>query len=146
MSKNLNFNRIGSIDKSKIADVHRDMIPNIMGQDNIYHYTSINGLKDILKEGKLWFSHMNYMNDRDEIKAGVEQLRNVGLDRCGEEYAEVIKSEAEELKTQDHKTYVCCFSLKKDILSMWNYYTKDIHNQGYSIGFNYKDLIVSLLQ
>ncbi len=37
MSKILNFNRIGSIDKSKIADVHRDIISNIIGQDNIYH-------------------------------------------------------------------------------------------------------------
>lgn len=146
MSKILNFNRIGNIDKTKLKDVHKGMIPDIISQDNIYHYTSINGLKDILKEGKLWFTHMNYMNDRDEIIAGIEQLNKVGIENYGEEYADVINAEAADLKGQDHKTYVSCFSLKSDILSMWNYYTKDVHNQGYSIGFNYKNLIVSLLQ
>lgn len=146
MSKILNFNTIGSIDKIKLNDIHRDMIPDIISQDCIYHYTSIVGLKDILKKGKLWFAHINYMNDRDEVIAGVEQLHKVGIKNCGEEYAKVIDAETEELKNTDHKTYICCFSLARDVLSMWNYYTKDVHNQGYSIGFNYKDLIISLLQ
>jgi len=29
---------------------------------------------------------------------------------------------------------------------MWNYYTKDINNQGYNLGFDYKKLVVSLLK
>ena len=38
----------------------------------IYHYTSIVGLEGILSDGKLRFTNIKYLNDKDEIIAGVD--------------------------------------------------------------------------
>lgn len=144
--KTLNFNKIGVIDKYLLDKISPEKIPNIISQPSIYHYTSINGIKEILRSKKLWFTHIDYMNDRDEVIAGAEQLRKVGLENYAGQYSEILKSEAEQISKQDHKAFVCCFSQKRDELSMWNYYTKDINNQGYNLGFDYKKLVVSVLK
>ena len=144
--KTLDFNKIGVIDKDLLDKISPEMIPNIISQPSIYHYTSINGIKEILRSKKLWFTHIDYMNDRDEVIAGAEQLRKVGLENYAGQYSEIIKSEADQISKQDHKAFVCCFSLKRDELSMWNYYTKDTNNQGYNLGFDYKKLVVTLLK
>lgn len=39
-------------------------------------------------------------------------------------------------RTVECDTYLCCFSDAPDLLSMWNYYTKSQHYEGYSIGFS----------
>lgn len=146
MEKVFDFNKIGVIDSELLDKIDSGMIPNIMHQDSIYHYTSINGLKEILGRGKMWFTHISYMNDRDEVVAGAEKLKKVGLVSCEEEYGKVIEEEAQRLMRKNHNAFVCCFSMKRDELAMWNYYTKDICNQGYNIGFGYKNLIISLLK
>ena len=40
----------------------------------IYHYTSISGLEGILKNKKLRFTNIKYMNDKDEIVAGLDSI------------------------------------------------------------------------
>lgn len=146
MDKTLDFNSIGVIDKALLDKIKPDMIPDIISQSSIYHYTSINGVKEILDSKKLWFTHIDYMNDRDEVVAGAEQLKKVGLENCAGEYSEILKSEAAQISSQEHKAFLCCFSLKRDELPMWNYYTKNIHNQGYNLGFDYKKLVISILK
>lgn len=146
MVETLDFNKIGIIDKDLLDKISAEMIPNIISQPSIYHYTSINGIKGILSSKKLWFTHIDYMNDQDEVLAGAEQLKKVGLENCAGQYSEILKTEAEQISNQDHKAFVCCFSLKRDELSMWNYYTKDLHNQGYNLGFDYKQLAISVLK
>lgn len=44
------------------------------------------------------------------------------------------------------QTFVCCFSLDEDSLPMWNYYTKEINNQGYNIEFDDRKLAESILR
>lgn len=146
MGKVLDFNRIGVIDQELLEKIKTNMIPNILEHSSIYHYTSIGGLKEILQGKKLWFTHIDYMNDRDEVIAGAEQLKKVGLMSCDEDYGEIIKNEAKQLMRKNQNAFVCCFSMKQDELAMWNYYTKDVYNQGYNIGFDYKGLMISLLQ
>lgn len=58
----------------------------------------------------------------------------------------MLKAETEKISEKDHKTFICCFSLQRDELAMWNYYTKDVHNQGYNLGFNFKELVISVLR
>ena len=36
--------------------------------------------------------------------------------------------------------------MKKDVLGLWNYYTKNINSHGYNISFNYRRLIDSILR
>ena len=141
----LDLNKVGCIDKNTVDALQAEMIPDFddPAEQCIYHYTSIGGLQGILG-GKLRFTHIGYMNDRDEVVAGSEALRDFALQNCDDAFAQAISHEAE--RNKDMSAYVCCFSLERDSLAMWNYYTKDVNNQGYNLVFNYKDLIISLLQ
>lgn len=122
------------------------MIPNINKKQTIYHYTSINGIKNILGERKLWFTNIDYMNDKHEVTEGLKQFEKAGNKTYGQEFITHSKKIISKLKKQKNNVFVCCFSLDRDELSMWNYYTKDINNQGYNIGFDYKNLVISLLK
>ncbi len=108
---------------------------------SIYHYTSIGGLNGILENKTLRFTNIKYMNDKDEVIAGLDSMVKV----CGssEEVRENILSDYNSSEVQ---TFVCCFSLEEDSLPMWNYYTKEINNQGYNIEFNDKELVESILR
>lgn len=141
----LDLTKVGYIDKNTVDDLHAEMIPDFgdTSEERIYHYTSIGGLQGILG-GKLRFTHIGYMNDRDEVVAGSEALRDFALQNCDDAFAQAISHEAD--RNKDMSAYVCCFSLERDSLAMWNYYTKDVNNQGYNLVFNYKDLIISILQ
>lgn len=107
----------------------------------IFHYTSIGGLHGILSSKTLRFTNIKYMNDKDEIIAG--------LDSMAKEYNASVE-DREKLRSafisHGTQTFVCCFSLEDDSLPMWNYYTKEINNQGYNIEFDDKKLVESILK
>ena len=108
---------------------------------HIFHYTSIGGLEGILRNKTLRFTNIKYMNDKDETIAGLDSLSKI----CN-----VSENEREALisafKNHGLQTFVCCFSLEEDSLPMWNYYTKEINNQGYNIEFDDKMLVESILK
>lgn len=108
---------------------------------HIFHYTSIGGLEGILKYKTLRFTNIKYMNDKDEIIAGLDSMAKTW---------NVSEKEKERLRSaflsHGMQTFVCCFSLEKDSLPMWNYYTKEINSQGYNIEFNDKKLVESILR
>ena len=102
--------------------------------DSVFHYTSASGLNGIISNKTLYFSDMLYLNDKDEIYAGMSSFcKAIGVspDRLPE--------------IQDERYFVCCFSIDEDSLPMWNYYTKDPTNNGYNIGFDLKQLIYSII-
>lgn len=107
----------------------------------IFHYTSIGGLEGILGYKKLRFTNIKYMNDKDEIIAGLDSLAKI----CN-----VSEEEREQMRSAfinyGMQTFVCCFSLEEDSLPLWNYYTKEINNQGYNIEFDDKKLVESILR
>lgn len=107
----------------------------------IFHYTSISGLESILRERRLRFTNIKYMNDKDEIIAGLDSMAKA---------CEVSDEERERLHSAfiscGMQTFVCCFSLEEDSLPMWNYYTKEVNNQGYNIEFDDKKLVESILR
>jgi len=106
----------------------------------IFHYTSIGGLKGILESATLRFTNINYLNDKDEIKAGMDSLAKT-IAATDEEKEKIFSS----IRNRGMQTFVCCFSLDEDSLPMWNYYTKEINNQGYNIEFNDKSLVESII-
>ena len=107
----------------------------------IYHYTSIGGLEGILTYKKLRFTNIKYMNDKDEIVAGLDSIAKAC--NASDEERENLLSAFINHETQ---TFVCCFSLEEDSLPMWNYYTKEINNQGFNIEFDDKKLVESILK
>lgn len=112
-----------------------------MRSKSIYHYTSIGGLQGILQSKTLRFTNIKYMNDRDEIIAGLESIAYAC--NTSQEEREILLSS---FMNHGAQTFVCCFSLEEDSLPMWNYYTKEINNQGYNIEFDHKKLVESILR
>lgn len=107
----------------------------------IFHYTSIGGLEGILGNKKLRFTNIQYMNDKEEIFAGLDSIAKI----CNAPEEEWKKLRSAFI-SQGIQTFVCCFSLEEDSLPLWNYYTKEINNQGYSIEFDAKKLVESILR
>lgn len=107
----------------------------------IFHYTSVGGLQGILEHKTLRFTNIHYMNDKDEIFAGLDSMAK----ELGASNEEKKKFHSAFL-SQEKQTFVCCFSIEEDSLPMWNYYTKEINNQGYNIEFNDKKLVESILR
>lgn len=121
---------------------------------DFYHYTSPEGLKDILDKHSLWFTRYDCLNDYTEreyifeVFASVcERLKNNGQ-ISSDFYNEIVKLKAdnEEILSHpddrhDYKSfhcdyYICCFSKNQDSLPMWNYYTKGNRFEGYNIKFS----------
>lgn len=107
----------------------------------IFHYTSVGGLQSILSRKTLRFTNIKYMNDKDEIIAGLDSMAKAC--NASEEERDNLRSA---FISHGIQTFVCCFSLEGDSLPMWNYYTKEINNQGYNIEFDDKKLIESILR
>lgn len=128
-------------------------VPDVFPQEYIYHYTSAGGLQGILENGTLRFTNIRYMNDKSEVLAGLQKYFEIAFKNISKhEQDYFLKSilgvnSIEELwDNMQEYIFICCFSLSNDELSLWNYYTKDAANQGYSIGFEYKKLIESILK
>lgn len=107
----------------------------------VFHYTSIGGLQGILSRKALRFTNIKYLNDKDETLAGLDSI--VKENGFSEEQREKFRSSILNCGTQ---TFLCCFSLDGDSLPMWNYYTKEINNQGFNIAFDSKELVESILK
>lgn len=107
----------------------------------IFHYTSIGGLEGILSNYKLWFTNIKYLNDKDEIIAGLDSISKAF--NISDNDRETIR---DVYINYDRQTFVCCFSLDGDSLPLWNYYTKEVNNQGYNIEFDDKKLVESILR
>lgn len=137
MEVNFNLTKIdyGLIKKSKIT-----FKKNAKAKP-IFHYTSIGGLEGILTNKKLRFTNIKYMNDKDEIVAGLDSLAKA-CDASDEERESLLSTYI----NHGTQTFVCCFSLEEDSLPMWNYYTKEINNQGFNIEFDDKKLVESILK
>lgn len=134
------------------SKIHLD-VPDVFPQKYIYHYTSAGGFQGILENGTLRFTNIRYMNDKSEVLAGLQRFCDIALRDMAEENRRnftkfVLKADSIEEWWNNMQEYIfaCCFSLSNDELSLWNYYTKDAANQGYSIGFEYKKLIESILK
>ncbi len=107
----------------------------------IYHYTSIGGLSGILENKTLRFTNIRYMNDKDEVTAGIDALFQQG------NFNEIDTSAMRCAMTGEaDQAFVCCFSSGGDLLPLWNYYTKEINNQGYNLEFDYKTLLIDILK
>lgn len=92
-------------------------------EDNslIYQYTSLDAMLGIVRQDSIvmWATHYQYLNDKDEIKKGVEAMK---------------KQEASLTTEMFENLFIISFSTAVDDLSMWYMYSS-----GYSgciLGFN----------
>ena len=107
----------GSMSKYQILEsafkkIHEDINKDLPA--DIYHYTSFNGLENILKQRKLIYTDYRFFNDPTEIEYGKKLIlhaliRDERIDRKIVQMIMVLFSNLESL----YKIYVCCFSVKK---------------------------------
>lgn len=116
--------------------------------EEIYHYTTSNTLAEIIEQNKLRFSNRLYMNDSSEgryvLDLCIRKTNDIWHTNCKYDKQEFIKSVEElkkRLKLQYFQFYQASFSLEKDNLTMWNYYSK---GNGINIKFESKTLLSSL--
>ena len=140
------------IDKHKIMPNSNIFTHSIENSDKIFHYTSSDGLKSILKNKTLWFSDIRYMNDMMEIREGIKAMKEIAEESESEDirnitvpfYNEYLDKAADNLLNDN--IYICSFSIGRDELPMWNYYTKDNACQGYNVCFSIDPMMQSLIK
>jgi hypothetical protein len=107
----------------------------------LYHYTSGNGLIEIIKSGELWSTQVACLNDSSEMLYPIELLRT----KVKEKRAARITSEVEflleridvgltELQMNTEGRFLACFSEDGDDLSQWRAYGGG--EGGYAIQFD----------
>jgi len=130
--------------------------------NQMYHYTTPEGLINILKQNEifLWFTKYDCLNDTSEgiemmthYQAACNQLKKEqSMDdktKLFYDYILNIKPSNKQMihfqlgpnltgtKWLECDAYICCFSEEHNSLDLWRYYSKNKHYEGYSIGFKY---------
>jgi hypothetical protein len=105
----------------------------------IHHYTDDNGLRGILKSGKLWLTDVFYLNDPSELRYGVgiavETLARAAAGGPLEQqiFAQDFRKYENGAEGAAH-FFVLSFSEKGNDLSQWRAYADN--GRGYSLGFD----------
>lgn len=109
----------------------------------IYHYTDQNGLLGILRTKSIWATHVRYLNDLQEIKAGEDAFRQVIRELAAshpnaDDDESKIEAALDAIKRCD--IYVASFSAANDgdSLSLWRAY--GVRGVSFSLGFDLEQL------
>ncbi|MBO4643669.1 MAG: DUF2971 domain-containing protein [Alphaproteobacteria bacterium] len=136
--------------KKPLGNIIKVLTEKILSRDDeIYHYTSQDGLKGIIENKHLFFSDARFLNDKTEIAHFYQLLENHihEIDIKNEEL-KIILNEIASINNEtpsDNNFYVLSFSHDNDSLSMWNYYTKSKENRGYNLHFLSNNLYENIL-
>ena len=110
---------------------------------DVYHYTSPEAAKSILADGKIRLTDRYYLNDYSDGRY-VLQLCLDNIDKLIENntvlknrFIEVLNKRKYCIQRDNFYVYQCSFSMKRDSLCMWNYYTKGNGIQGYCVHFSF---------
>lgn len=104
--------------------------------DFLYHYTTPQGLLNILKSRSLWLSGIHHLNDHSEGTIFFDFLNQLAASDSTFS-ADCIRRNLEEIEP-----YICCFSEEPDLLSQWRGY--GANGSGFSIAFD-RERIISLI-
>ncbi len=113
-------------------------------EKNLYHYTGINGLKGIIESRTIWFSHINSLNDPNEIQYGKKIINDILDDRRAknnnselEAFLLNVSILVNTVGTTIHQPFIFCFCESPNVLSQWRSYGEN--GKGYCLGFNFSD-------
>lgn len=118
----------------------QDFLPS--SDKKIYHYTSPAGFQGIITNRTLRFTNRSFLNDYTEgvyvLDLCIENLDSLVPDDKSfrEELSRICKKQKEKMNEENIYVYQCSFSLDRDNLSLWNYYTKGDSIRGYNLCFD----------
>ena len=116
----------------------------------LFHYTSADSITSILRangEVVLYATHIDYLNDHQELHTGLDLIRDIledspdelGTDRVVIDYLKTYFS-PESYMSQSRDFYVTCFSEARGTVDQWRGYGAS--GCGFAIGFKENDLLV----
>ena len=110
----------------------------------LFHYTNLDGLRGIISDRALWFSHIRTLNDPLEIEYGIRILAdeiNASIeDESGEDARAFLRKLLQNVKgitTKVHDVFVACFCQSGNLLSQWRTYADK--GGGYCLGFQFSE-------
>lgn len=123
--------------------------------DTIWHYTSAEGFKSIIEEGKVHFTHNAFLNDSTERTHVFDIVENVlksyTNDNSKNEFTkhllELFHKKKEDPDSVDFtdseevQIFIFSCSLDRDSLPLWNHYSKNPAKAGFSIGLDVNEII-----
>ena len=130
----------------------------------LYHYTHPSVIMSIIREEGviLRFSRYDCLNDTSEGKEAVAIQQEV-CETLKAEYEgspaklqlldriSALRPDFKSIYVEDsglHSVsavpYICSFSRERDALTMWNYYTKGTHYEGYNVGIEVEGLCLEV--
>jgi len=100
-----------------------------MTTKHYYHYTSVAGGLGIISSRSVWLTDYRYLNDRRELRQGMESL----LSKIPESHRSAFNRA---IRWHDMRNHHCVFSLSSSpkILSQWRAYASD--GTGFALGLN----------
>lgn len=120
----------------------------------LYHYTSIENLKNIIESNELWFTNIEYLNDSSEFNYARSFYQNyiknkqtlAKISRHFEEYPDnyaaaavaILEKIINKVKSLHYASFIFCFSEKGDDLSQWRGYTR--YGKGVCVAFKREQL------
>jgi hypothetical protein len=105
----------------------------------LYHYTSIDSFKNVVREGRIRATRYDQMNDTSEITLGAERLLEAvtahEVNDDLREYKKFLIQAIDDYRQNTLEVYVLSFSAVEDSLEQWRAYAK---NGGVAIGFDFE--------
>lgn len=118
--------------------------------EELYHYTSAGGIKGIIEHNCIWATHYNYLNDPNEIKYGLNLIKQVieedhsfieEVKNASSMIAELLEDEETRRDTFQKDIYITSFCEKENLLGQWREYGRK--GKGYCVCFkNSSDFII----
>lgn len=113
----------------------------------ISHYTSANALESMIENKTLRFSNAYFLNDNlegnyifDRIEFNLHKSKYLS-----KEFINNLKKLILHHNLFDKSHYlICSFSIDEDNVGMWNYYTKNREQNGYSLTFDMRELMLEI--
>src|SRR5260370_25611704 len=112
----------------------------------LFHYTTVDGLKGIIEENCIWATAASYLNDATEIEYGCALLDGVfqdwqdanekKIEALGLQVLSELRNTFKDPLSKSAMTtgiYVTCFCERDNLLSQWRAYGQ---KGGYSVGFS----------
>jgi hypothetical protein len=94
--------------------------------DIVYHYTSLDGFLGIVKSRAVWMTDFAYLNDRREVRYGLDLLLEVVNKKHSEttrnDVQELLYTWKDKLKASTNRVCITSFSSEDDSLSQWRAY------------------------
>jgi Protein of unknown function (DUF2971) len=126
----------GNIEIGKYIAEHEQYLARQREKDEtVYHYTSLEALHRIVRDGVIWASDIRQLNDRFEIRYALDRMHALLVQEMGTKIGQQPLNAI--FRSGVTWQFVSCLSLARDQLSQWRAYGNKV---GIAIAFDRKHL------